>query len=204
MTDERAPRVDAAVSIVVPVTERPENLVDLYREFSEPLRALGFSFEFLFVAEPWRRDLTDLLAPLVFAGEPIRIYLVGQTTGEAGLLKLGADRARAPIVVTLPAYRRVVASVLPDLIARVEGGADMAVARRSGSSRSCCTRHDDDDQVAVAAILRIGSAANPVAVAGPVRPAGPTRGAGVRGPRVPHADATRGRLVARRGAGRVE
>ncbi len=71
MTDERAPRVHAAVSIVVPVTERPENLVDLYREFSEPLRALGSSFEFLFVAEPWRRDLTDLLAPLVSAGEPI-------------------------------------------------------------------------------------------------------------------------------------
>ena len=140
VTDERAPRVHVAVSIVVPVTERPENLVDLYREFSEPLRALGSSFEFLFVAEPWRRDLTDLLAPLVSAGEPIRVYLVGQTTGEAGLLKLGADRARAPIVVTLPAYRRVVASVLPDLIARVEGGVDVAVARRSGSGGSWINR----------------------------------------------------------------
>jgi len=140
VTDGRAPRVHTAVSIVVPVTERPENLVDLYREFSEPLRALGSSFEFLFVAEPWRRDLTDLLAPLVSAGEPIRVYLVGQTTGEAALLKLGADRARAPILVTLPAYRRVVASVLPDLIACVEGGVDVAVARRSGSGGSWINR----------------------------------------------------------------
>jgi hypothetical protein len=55
---------------------------------------------------------------------------VGQVVGEATLLKLALAQCRGPIIVTLPAYRRVHASVLPQLIARVEAGADLAVARR--------------------------------------------------------------------------
>lgn len=128
--EEPVSDVHMRVSIVVPVTERPEDLADLYWEYSAPLRELGYTFEFLFVAEPWSRDLTKSLAPLVTSGEPVRVCVVGQTTGEAALLKLGAHRARAPIIVTLPAYRRVVASALPQLVERIAGGADVAVARR--------------------------------------------------------------------------
>ncbi len=118
------------VSVVVPVTERPDNLVELYREFSAPLRELGRPFEFLFVAEPSFGELIGSLSPLALSGEPIRAFVGAQSLGEAALLKIGADRARAPIVVTLPAYRRVLPAALPTLIERVERGADLVVARR--------------------------------------------------------------------------
>ncbi len=130
ITEQPLRKAQVAVSIVVPVTERPEDLADLYREFSAPLRNLGRTFEFLFVAEPWSRDVTASLSPLAASGEPVRVFLAGQTMGEAALLKIGADRAQGSIVLTLPAYRRVEASVLPILVERVERGADMAVARR--------------------------------------------------------------------------
>jgi hypothetical protein len=123
-------RVGVAVSVIVPVTERPQNLVDLYSEFAAPLRESGRSYEFVFVAEPWFHALTAPLAELASSREPISVYEAAQTVGEAALLKAGAARARGEILVTLPAYRRVTASALPMLVERVEGGVDVAVARR--------------------------------------------------------------------------
>ena len=46
--------VEIAVSVLVPVTERPASLTELYREYSSPLRDSKKSYEFIFVAEPSR------------------------------------------------------------------------------------------------------------------------------------------------------
>ncbi len=126
----RGGEVPVEVSVIVPVTERPDDLAELYREYAEPLRTEGLQFEFLFVTEPWYRERADALAALMSSGEPIRVFTVGQTMGEAALLKIGLAESKAPIVVTLPAYRRVVASALVTLVQRVREGADLAVARR--------------------------------------------------------------------------
>ncbi|HEY8468180.1 MAG TPA: hypothetical protein VIL18_00990 [Longimicrobiales bacterium] len=118
------------VSVIVPVTERPEPLVDLYHEYAGPLRATGRSFEFLFAYEPWAHGLVRAAAALARAGEPVRVLEVANGAGETTLLKAVAARARGGIVVTLPAYRRVEPAVLPELIAGVEQGADVVLARR--------------------------------------------------------------------------
>ncbi len=118
------------VSVIVPVAERPEPLDGLYDEYAVPLREAGYRFEFIFAAEPWRADYLPALQPLRERGEPIRTFVVGQTVGESALLKAAASEARGPIVVTLPGYRRVEASVIPGLIRRVEAGADVALAYR--------------------------------------------------------------------------
>ncbi len=122
------PTVD--VSVIVPVTERPDDLADLYGEYSEPLREAGLSFEFVFVTEPWYRERAGALAEPGRRGEPIRVFTVGQTMGEAALLKIGVAQSHAPVIVTLPAYRRILASGLVPLIERVREGTDLAVARR--------------------------------------------------------------------------
>lgn len=118
------------VSVVVPVTERPEPLAQLYSEYAPPLRAAGYHCEFVFVVEPWFRLMVDSLAALIAAGEPIRVLVVGQAMGETSLLKVAAAQSRAPLILTLPAYRRVEASSIPHLIGRLEQGADLVIARR--------------------------------------------------------------------------
>jgi len=127
-----AERNDApvAVSVIVPVSERSESLTDLYREFSAPLRATGRPFEFLFICEPWAHALAGPVLDLARAGEPVRVLEVAASAGEPTLLKAAAAHARAGIVLTLPAYRRVEAETLPGLVARVEQGADIALACR--------------------------------------------------------------------------
>ena len=67
----RAQRPMTAVSVIVPVTERPHDLAWLYRTFSAELVAAKRSYEFVFVLEPWARSWTAVLEPLVVAGEPI-------------------------------------------------------------------------------------------------------------------------------------
>jgi hypothetical protein len=119
-----------SVSVIVTVTERPATLVELYEEYAQPLREGGYSFEFVFVAEPWNREFTAPVAELAAAGEPVRAYEAGQVVGESALLRLAAAESRGEILLTLPAYYRVEASTLPGLIDAVRRGADLALARR--------------------------------------------------------------------------
>lgn len=119
------------LSVIVTVTERPVSLLDLYDEYAAPLRARGWSFEFLFALEPWGDYLVEPLESARRAGEPIRVLHAHRTMGEAGLLKEAGRRCRGEIVITLPAYYRVRAACLPQLVERVRQGADLAVAWRS-------------------------------------------------------------------------
>lgn len=118
------------VSVLVPVSERPDPLDGLFAEVADALRASGRSYEFIFVSEPFNRTFVEALRPLARRGEPIRVLEAGHTVGESTLLKLGATHARGETLLVLPAYHRVVPESLPALVAAVEQGADLANARR--------------------------------------------------------------------------
>lgn len=120
------------VSVVVPVTERPVPLDELYREYAAGLREAGYAAEFIFVAPAWRRPQLEPLRRLREEGEPVRVLEVGGEVTEAGLLKAAADRARGDVLMTLPAYYRVEPGALPELVEAVaEDGVDVATACRS-------------------------------------------------------------------------
>ena len=119
-----------AISVVVTVDERPEPLADFYREYAAGLKAAGLDAEFLFVSQPEHRALLEGLQPLITEGAPVRSFLAAQHLSEAALLKIGARNAGAPIVITMPAYRRVVAAALPQLVAPLRDGAEVVAARR--------------------------------------------------------------------------
>lgn len=120
------------LSVIVPVTERPVPLGDLYEEYAPALRAAGWSFEFIFALEPWGEELAEPLEALRHDGEPIRIVRARRTRGEAGLLQEAGRRARGEIVLTLPAYHRVRPSCLPTLVdIAASDEADLAAAWRS-------------------------------------------------------------------------
>ena len=117
------------VTILVPVTGDPDNLADLYREYSAPLRDEGREFEFIFIAAPSCAMRIRDIERLVAAGEPVR-GLVAQTVSEATLLRVGASAARGDAIITLPAFHRVEAPALLLLLRRLDEGADFVVARR--------------------------------------------------------------------------
>jgi len=119
-----------AVSVVVPVHEMADPLDELYAEYAAALRASGQPVEFLFVTEPRFAAHGARLAAVARRTGTVRVLEAGQPLGEAALIKAALPLCRGPVVLTLPAYRRVEASGLPALIGCVDDGADVAVARR--------------------------------------------------------------------------
>jgi len=119
-----------AVSVIVRVTERPLPLDAIYREYAPAMRGLERDFEFIFAIEPWGRSLAEGLRSLIEEGEPIRVVEARRGHGEANVLRVAAEQAAADVILTLPAYHRVVAEAMPDLVREVTAGADLAVARR--------------------------------------------------------------------------
>lgn len=132
----RGDRVDGEVegspevSIIVLVSERPDDLREIYRSYRAVMKDSGRSFEFLFVLEAWRDEQREEVEELVAAGEPVRMIVTGQGAGEAALLRLGANASRGRRIVTLPGYRRVEAGAVTDLLRALDDEADLALARR--------------------------------------------------------------------------
>jgi hypothetical protein len=118
------------VSVIVTVSERPEELCELYREYSAPLQDAGLDYEFIFVAHPGQGVLLAPLRELKSCGEPITVHEESRYIGDTGLLRIGLREARGEIVLILPAYRQVEASSIVRLLEALDSGADLAVARR--------------------------------------------------------------------------
>jgi hypothetical protein len=117
------------VSVLVPVRERPEPLAELYAEYARPLADAGIRHEFVFIVEPWFAAMAEPLRELAREGEPITVLDLGQTVGEATMLKVAAERARGDVLVTLPAYRRVRGEAVVALVDEL-ANADLALAVR--------------------------------------------------------------------------
>jgi hypothetical protein len=118
------------VSVLVVVSERPVPLDRLYHAHASALRRDGWTFEFIFALTSWSAGLAEPVRELRAAGEPVRVLEVAQNQGEATLLRLAASRAQGDILLSIPAFWRVEPQSIPSLLRAVEGGADMAVARR--------------------------------------------------------------------------
>lgn len=129
-----------AVSVIVPVFERPLPLERIYAHFAPAIAATGRTYEFLFIVPPWGGGMVEPIRALAHGGEPIRMLEVGQGVGEASSLAAAESHVRGDIILTLPAYYRVVPEALESLIQRVEHGVDMASACRSRDRESAFNR----------------------------------------------------------------
>jgi glycosyltransferase involved in cell wall biosynthesis len=120
-----------AVSVIVPVTARCDDLGEVYRTHAEVLTRSGRSFEFIFVLDGGFEDAARALEPLRAAGAPIRVLTLPRPFGESTALTVGFEQARGALLVMLPAFFQTA----PDGIARVlerleDPGHDLVVARR--------------------------------------------------------------------------
>lgn len=124
------PASETSVALIIAVSERPERVLEVYDECRAAFSGSSYDPSFVLVAEPWARQYLAPFRERRARGEPVRLLVAGQAVGETALMRSAVAAAEADVVVTLPAYHRVVAAVLPELVGRVLDGADMAVAKR--------------------------------------------------------------------------
>jgi glycosyltransferase involved in cell wall biosynthesis len=118
------------VSVVVPVVERADDLVTLYRTFSAELDSRGEEHEFIFVFDGGFSPPQELLA-LSQERENLRFLRFARAFGETAALRLGIERSKGDVILTLPAYFQVKPEGVGPMLEALTEEVDMVVASRS-------------------------------------------------------------------------
>src|SRR5262245_25866078 len=129
-SDARADR-PIALSVVIPISERHDDLCELYRQYARELSATGQSYEVIFVLDgPNHAALLELKA-LKQADPAIKVITLSRWFGEATALSVGFERARGTAILTLPSYFQVEPHTIRDLIQKlVEDDQDLVIGWR--------------------------------------------------------------------------
>jgi glycosyltransferase involved in cell wall biosynthesis len=118
------------ISVIVPVVERADDLLAVYRAFAKELEGRLEDNEFLFVFDGRFTPPPELVA-LAAENRRIRLLRFARPFGETAALRLGIEKSGGDLLVTLPAYFQVQPEGIRRLLDAADGGADMVVASRS-------------------------------------------------------------------------
>ncbi len=118
------------ISVIVPVVERADDLVTLYRSFAAELDTRGEEHEFLFVFDGGFTPPPELSA-LSQARDNLKFLRFARAFGETAALRLGIERSRGDVILTLPAYFQVTPEGVGQLLEALGDETDMVVASRS-------------------------------------------------------------------------
>jgi glycosyltransferase involved in cell wall biosynthesis len=118
------------ISVVVPISERHDDIRELYQLYSDELNKMEKSFEFIFVVDGYFQAAFDELKKIKSEGHPVRIVKFPKNFGESVALMEGFQRARGEVVLTLASYLQIEPKDLSKVFAAYEEGADLVVTRR--------------------------------------------------------------------------
>ena len=118
------------ISIVIPVTERGNDLLPLFDSYHSSISGIEIEAEFIIVLTPEFSFLTDALETKISESLPIKIILLNRNYGEAGVLRIGVDHAAFDHILTLPPYEQVSPTEIPYFIESLADN-DAVVVNRS-------------------------------------------------------------------------
>jgi polyisoprenyl-phosphate glycosyltransferase len=129
------------VSIVVPLYNEAKNIEPLFRELETVTSALtDVTWEYVFVDDGSRDDSLLFLAKLADKHEKLKVVSLSRNFGKELALSAGVTYALGDAVVTMDADLQHPPSLLPELIAKWNGGADVVIAVRRATRRKTLLR----------------------------------------------------------------
>lgn len=119
------------VSFVVPISERHDDLKQLYLDYSREIATMGLVYEFIFVVDGPNQDVLENLKVLKKEHVEISLITLNRSFGEATALSAGFEKATGKIIVTVASYFQVEPNEIQQMLKRVlEEKEDLVVAWR--------------------------------------------------------------------------
>ena len=125
------PKGQVDLSVVIPISERVDDLKQLYEETWRELSSSGYTTEFIFVLDgPFDAAARDLRL-LKEAHSDVRIISLNHSVGEATALSVGFEHARGRYILTLASYFQVSPLELKKFLGEIiEGKDDLIISWR--------------------------------------------------------------------------
>lgn len=95
------------LSVVIPISERHDDLRELYLHYAQQLSVARKSYEFIFVVDGPLPEVLQTLKTLKQEYPEITVITLNRCFGEATALSVGFEKARGPIILTLASYFQV-------------------------------------------------------------------------------------------------
>ena len=118
-----------AVSIVIPVNERGDNLVDVLKDYQASLEKLDIEMEFIVVLSPKYTALSGPLESIKTEITQLKVIELNRSYGEAGEIAIGVEHSQYEYILTLPAYEQVDPSQLNEILNAMDDNDVVAVNR---------------------------------------------------------------------------
>ncbi len=137
-----SPAADGLVlSVVVPVFNEHASLPELHRRLTEALKTIDGATEIVYVDDGSSDESVELIKGWIEAGEPaVALVKLSRNFGMEVAMSAGLDHAAAANVALMHADLQDPPELLPEMLAAVLAGADVAYARRIGRDESAIKR----------------------------------------------------------------
>jgi dolichol-phosphate mannosyltransferase len=142
MQAQTDPKAGAAaeISVVVPLFNEEENLVELHRRLGKALGALNMGYELVFVNDGSRDGTPALLDELARADAHVVPVHLSRNFGHQAAVSAGIDRARGQAVIVMDGDLQDPPEVLDQFIQRWREGYEVVYAVRTKRKESLLKR----------------------------------------------------------------
>jgi len=117
------------ISLIIPITERHDDMVEIYQDYKSALRGLNTPFEMIAVVDGEFDKAYQQLKTLKSQGENLIIIKHARMFGESTAIMAGFRISTGDVILLAPPYHQVDMSDLPTIMESLDRS-DMVVVRR--------------------------------------------------------------------------
>jgi len=119
------------LSVLVPISDRVDDLRQLHRLYADVLRHTGRTFELIYVLDGPNAEALSSLREMKAQDPSIHVLTMHRSFGEGSALAVGFKKAEGEIILTLPSYHQVEIREIPRMIDEfLDHDIDLTVAWR--------------------------------------------------------------------------
>jgi glycosyltransferase involved in cell wall biosynthesis len=122
-------RMQVNLSVIIPITERHDDIEEIYYAYRHAIKNDKFTNEVIFVIDGYFREAFTKLKSLKEKGEQFTIIKHTRSFGEAAAISEGFKFSKGDTIMTLPAYHQVEPQEISRLIESLNEY-DMVIVRR--------------------------------------------------------------------------